>query len=176
MSANAAQTGRSISLVPAPWTAISLSVIGAFGLLITLGILTKHIGGGDLEQAVAGDAVAAAAAPGLPPSVLLEALRALVKELAKQAVDQAGHLLIGAVPILLSRQLTGLPWYGWAMVPLLAYREWLQWPSSRWWDPPLDWMVLALGVIVATWAIRSHLTPRRPPLAAGTRDSGPVEL
>ncbi len=28
-------------------------------------------------------------------------------------------------------------------------REILQWPSTRWWDPPLDWFFLALGYVPA---------------------------
>jgi hypothetical protein len=82
----------------------------------------------------------------LPP-----ATRAVLWEVRKQAVDQPLHFLLTAGPIELSRYLVGVPWYGWAITPLLAYREWRQWPSKRWWDPPLDWAVLALGVIVATW-------------------------
>ena len=78
-----------------------------------------------------------------PPSRIL-------KEIGKQTVDQPGHFLIGAAPIWASRYLVGVPWYGWAVAPLLAYREWLQWPSKRWWDPPLDWAFLSLGAVVAT--------------------------
>jgi hypothetical protein len=75
----------------------------------------------------------------------------IVEELGKQAIDQPGHFLIGAGPIWASRYLVGVPWYGWVITPLLAYREWLQWPSKRWWDPPLDWAFLSLGAVVATW-------------------------
>jgi hypothetical protein len=80
----------------------------------------------------------------------------ILKEVGKQTIDQAGHFLVGAAPIWASRYLVGVPWYGWVVAPLLAYREWLQWPSNRWWDPPLDWAFLSLGLIVATW-------PGRPP-------------
>ena len=82
----------------------------------------------------------------------------ILKEIGKQTVDQPGHFLIGAGPIWASRYLIGVPWYGWVVAPLLAYREWLQWPSKRWWDPPLDWAFLGLGAVVATWRRRS--TPR----------------
>jgi hypothetical protein len=78
----------------------------------------------------------------------------ILKEVGKQTIDQPGHFLIGAAPIWASRYLVGVPWYGWVVTPLLAYREWLQWPSNRWWDPPLDWACLSLGVIVATWRRR----------------------
>jgi hypothetical protein len=75
----------------------------------------------------------------------------ILKEVGKQAVDQPGHFLIGAAPIWASRCLVGVPWFGWVAAPILAYREWLQWPSSRWWDPPLDWAFLTLGAVAATW-------------------------
>lgn len=79
----------------------------------------------------------------------------VLKEIGKQAIDQPGHFLIGAAPIWASRYLVGVPWYGWVVAPLLAYREWLQWPSNRWWDPPLDWAFLSLGAVVATCRRRS---------------------
>jgi hypothetical protein len=90
----------------------------------------------------------------------------ILKEVGKQTIDQPGHFLIGAAPIWASRYLVGVPWYGWVLTPLLAYREWLQWPSKRWWDPPLDWAFLTLGTIVATCRRRSTRTslnrsPRR---------------
>jgi hypothetical protein len=78
----------------------------------------------------------------------------ILKEVGKQAVDQPGHFLIGAAPIWVSRYLVGVPWFGWVAAPILAYREWLQWPSNRWWDPPLDWAFLTLGALAATWSRR----------------------
>jgi hypothetical protein len=78
----------------------------------------------------------------------------ILKELGKQAIDQPGHFLIGGAPIWASRYLVGVPWFGWVMAPILAYREWLQWPSNRWWDPPLDWAFLTLGALAATWSRR----------------------
>ena len=98
----------------------------------------------------------------------------IMKEVGKQAIDQPGHFLIGAAPIWASRYLVGVPWYGWVITPLLAYREWLQWPSKRWWDPPLDWVFLSLGAIVATYRRRSARSlpdgpsPRRRRLARGS--------
>lgn len=77
--------------------------------------------------------------------------RRVSEEATKQAIDQPLHFLMAAGPIRLSHYVTGVPWYGWSVVPLLAYREWCQWPSSRWWDPPLDAAVFALGVLMATW-------------------------
>jgi hypothetical protein len=95
----------------------------------------------------------------------------ILKEIGKQTIDQPGHFLIAAAPIWASRYLVGVPWYGWVITPLLAYREWLQWPSNRWWDPPLDWAFLSLGTVVATWRRRSTrrvldgLRPFRRPIA-----------
>ena len=76
----------------------------------------------------------------------------ILKEIGKQAIDQPAHVMIAAAPIWLSRHLVGVPWFGWAAAPLLAYREWLQWPSNRWWDPPLDWAFLTIGMAAATWS------------------------
>ena len=172
MSANAARTGRSIGWGERPWTAILLVVVIASIVLIVAGVLTKQLATDDHGQigsppivpdqtTMTGDRIAAAALPRSIVPTIAHTLAALLKELGKQAIDQPGHFLIAALPILLSRHLTGVPWYGWTAVPLLAYREWLQWPSNRWWDPPLDWVVLALGVIMATWAIRSLPRLRR---------------
>jgi hypothetical protein len=84
----------------------------------------------------------------------------VLKEIGKQAIDQPGHFLIAAAPIWASRWLVGVPWYGWVAAPLLAYREWLQWPSNRWWDPPLDWIFLSSGAVVATFRRRrAHRLP-----------------
>jgi hypothetical protein len=93
-----------------------------------------------------------------PPSVDSGAVEwttsRILREVGKQAVDQPGHFLIGAAPIWASRCLVGVPWFGWVTTPILAYREWLQWPSNRWWDPPLDWAFLTLGAVAATWSRR----------------------
>ena len=85
----------------------------------------------------------------------------VLKEVTKQAVEQPLHFLMAAAPIYVSRTLTGVPLYGWAITPWLAYREWSQWPSRRWWDPPLDWAFMALGAVVATW--RRRRTPQSSP-------------
>ena len=91
----------------------------------------------------------------------------LLAEVVKQAAEQPLHFVMSAGPIWLSRCLTAVPWYGWAVVPALAYREWRQWPSERWWDPPLDAAFLVLGVVAATWSRR--VMPGPLPLAAMRR-------
>jgi hypothetical protein len=129
--------------------------------VIVVGVLTKQINrdGPEKYRAASAETIGFTVndpeATAAPAGRLAATLGALVKELLKQAIDQPGHFLIAAIPIWLSRHLTGVPWYGWPVIPILAYREWLQWPSNRWWDPPLDWAVLALGIIVATWALSS---------------------
>ena len=79
----------------------------------------------------------------------------LLAEVVKQAAEQPLHFAMSAGPIWLSRCLTAVPWYGWVAVPALAYREWRQWPSKRWWDPALDAAFLVLGVLTATWSGRA---------------------
>jgi hypothetical protein len=109
-------------------------------------------------------AAGALLAPRAETAFLSHEERALLREVGKQAVEQPLHVLMAAAPICLSRQLVGVPWYGWAITPLLAWREWSQWPSERWWDPPLDWAFQALGVILATWRRRAARPAQpRPP-------------
>jgi hypothetical protein len=168
MSAQATQAERSTAFLRSPWTVPLLVFVAACCALVVAGVLTKQIDQDDVDRfptaaaltvgfTVNDSAVSPPAAP--VESAFVRTLQALLKELLKQAIDQPGHFLIAALPIILSRYLTGVPWYGWPVIPLLAYREWLQWPSNRWWDPPLDWACLALGVIVATWALGSLRRP-----------------
>lgn len=93
----------------------------------------------------------------------------LLAEVVKQAAEQPLHFVMSAGPIWLSRCLTAVPWYGWVVVPALAYREWRQWPSKRWWDPALDAAFLVLGVLAATWSDRAVPGPL-PPAAMRRRD------
>lgn len=172
MSAHTTQVVRSTAFPRTPWTAPLLVFVAACVALVVVGVLTKPIDPDDSGQYRAAsvetigfmvnDHGASAAPPGLFGRDLAATLRMLLKELLKQAIDQPGHFLIAALPIWLSRRLTGVPWYGWPVIPLLAYREWLQWPSNRWWDPPLDWAWLALGVIIATWALGALRRPGTP--------------
>jgi len=127
-----------------------------------VGVLTRQIDpdGSDRYRTASVDTIgfmvneAASAPVGWFGRDLAPTLRALLKELLKQAIDQPGHFLIAAAPIWASRYLVGVPWFGWVAAPILAYREWLQWPSRRWWDPPLDWAFLTLGAVAATWGRR----------------------
>lgn len=89
--------------------------------------------------------------------------REVVREVVKQAYEQPLHYLMAAGPIWLSRYLTAVPWYGWSIIPALAYREWRQWPSDRWWDPLLDAAFLIFGVIGATWRGGPARSPALPP-------------
>lgn len=101
----------------------------------------------------------------IPDAAVKEAVsrqRDVVREALKQAYEQPLHFLMAAGPIWLSRYLTAVPWYGWSIVPALAYREWRQWPSDRWWDPLLDAAFLILGVIGATWRGQRARSPALP--------------
>jgi hypothetical protein len=170
MSAQATQVVRSTAFLRSPWTAPLLVFVAACFALVVVGVLTKQMNPDDSDQYRAASVETIgfivndhkASPAGLFARDLGPTLRALLKELLKQAIEQPGHFLIAALPIWLSRRLSGVPWYGWPVIPLLAYREWLQWPSNRWWDPPLDWACLALGVVVATWALGALRRPGAP--------------
>jgi hypothetical protein len=125
---------------------------------MTVGILTSEA---EVQRDPRADATTIALVPAMLPEATRGAPRSItwtssriLKEVGKQAVDQPGHFLVGAAPIWASRGLVGVPWFGWVAAPILAYREWLQWPSNRWWDPPLDWAFLTLGALMATWRRR----------------------
>ena len=142
---------------------LAISSPGFAGTLIDLSGLTDPISAAQsmlgIDSGVDGTIVAVSVETMLRPTPAADTLKPqagkILKEVGKQTIDQPGHFLIGAAPIWASRYLVGVPWYGWIVTPLLAYREWLQWPSNRWWDPPLDWGFLSLGAIVATWRRRS---------------------
>jgi hypothetical protein len=138
---------------------IATSCLIPAGTLVNADGATNPIESADYSLSVIGTASDAAAVASVLQALPLTGLADgtsklqwsnILKEVAKQAVDQPGHFMIAATPIWASRYLVGVPWYGWAIAPLLAYREWRQWPSNRWWDPPLDWTFLSLGAIVAT--------------------------
>jgi hypothetical protein len=129
--------------------------------LLVLLALTIAAGGALLAPAAVVERSPTITTGSLLPALATDTLlsrdaRRLLREVGKQAVEQPLHFLMAAAPICLSRQLVGVPWFGWAITPLLVYREWSQWPSNRWWDPPLDWAFLSLGVVVATWRRRGR--------------------
>ncbi|GEM_PF-3545986 len=91
------------------------------------------------------------------------------KEMLWQPVDQAGHFLITAAPIALSRVTLGTPLAGLAIIPVMAYREYRQWPSERWWDPPLDWAFLGLGAAAGLFGRFRRREPENKPAGPGQR-------
>ena len=113
--------------------------------------------------ALSGGSVDAKAGPERPAEALEQRAQAgpwgLLAEVVKQAAEQPLHFVMSAGPVWLSRCLTAVPWYGWGAVPALAYREWRQWPSKRWWDPLLDAGFLLLGLMTATWSGRTLPVP-----------------
>lgn len=91
-------------------------------------------------------------------------------EATKQTIDQPLHFLMAAGPVWLSQYATRTPWYGWSVIPVLAYREWLQLPTRRWWDPLMDAAVFALGIFVSTWVRRPSPARRSVQVHAAALD------
>jgi hypothetical protein len=147
-------------------------------LLVLLALLTGAAGPLVMSAGLGATGQTTLAAPLLPtlaPDTLLSPdRRKVLAEVGKQVVEQPLHFMMAAAPILLSRGLAGVPWYGWAATPLLAWREWSQWPSKRWWDPPLDWAFLTLGVVTATWRRRAGRPAEGSPQASPRPPSHPL--
>lgn len=88
------------------------------------------------------------------------------KEIAKQAIDQPLHVLMAVasvwaigyaltlvgLSVLVSGIIAGVATGAW-----MAVREYLQWPSSRWWDPVLDWFFEAGGLALGVWSFFAAL-------------------
>lgn len=89
------------------------------------------------------------------------------KEIAKQSIDQPLHILMAVAsvwaigwplvyftgsPLWLAAALAGTVTAGW-----MGLREYLQWPSSRWWDPYLDWFFEAGGLALGLWSLIAAL-------------------
>ena len=82
-----------------------------------------------------------------------------MSEKQKQIIDQSGHFVLGLVATAMilqpERPLQGhektLVAFGVGLWVALILREYLQWPSQRWYDPFLDWTVYALGGGVAVF-------------------------
>ncbi len=93
--------------------------------------------------------------------------RPVLGELVKQAIDQPLHVLMTFASVWgmagLSHYLSvwlqsgSLSVAGSTAAGVLvtvvwnALREYEQWPSSRWWDPPLDWTFEAAGIALGAW-------------------------
>jgi len=71
------------------------------------------------------------------------------KEIKKQLIDQPLHLLMAIASVCAFTWLfKGQVWVASGLtVTWIAYREFLQWPSDRWWDPPLDATFEIAGVV-----------------------------
>lgn len=76
----------------------------------------------------------------------------IVRQAAKQAIEQPLHILLAGCPIWASKYLIGLWWPGLIVSALYCvWREYEQWPSSRWWDPYLDWAFLLIGLVLGVF-------------------------
>ncbi len=99
--------------------------------------------------------------------------RPVLGEIVKQLIDQYLHVLTTVVSVwsLASLVYWASP-YSWVAVAVTLsttvgvlgtaawniYREWKQWPSSRWWDPYLDWTFQTAGTILGAWSWVSYVT------------------
>ncbi len=84
-------------------------------------------------------------------------------ELVKQAIDQPLHILMKVASVwVIAASFYALGVADWTNISPFVYgvsltvgwnvmREYNQWPSSRWWDPPLDWFFEALGIGLGAW-------------------------
>lgn len=77
-----------------------------------------------------------------------------MSELTKQAIDQPAHFLwaFGAFYIGLNVGPIGYLFTA-AHVAAIIYREYKQWPSSRWYDPYLDWTFYIIGAAAAVLVV-----------------------
>ena len=90
-------------------------------------------------------------------------------EVVKQLIDQPLHILMTLGSVLGAAALVHfaavwLPatsaislWLSTAFGVLVTVawnvaREMSQWPSKRWWDPPMDWFFEAVGIGLGAWA------------------------
>lgn len=93
--------------------------------------------------------------------------RPVLGELVKQVIDQPLHIVMAVasvwvigyplvamagLSVVLSAIISGVITAAW-----MARREWKQWPSSRWWDPPLDWLFEAGGLALGLWSLLTVL-------------------
>lgn len=71
----------------------------------------------------------------------------------KAAVDQPLHMLWGGVPWWWAAHEDSVPAYLTAslLTAVFIARELEQWPSKRWWDPPLDWLFFGIGTGLGIW-------------------------
>ncbi len=97
--------------------------------------------------------------------------RPVLGEIVKQLIDQPLHVLMTVGSVWgISGFFAGVFFVGYGVVNgvhlllsliaggaltalWVALREYFQWPSSRWWDPPLDWAFEAAGIILGVWSL-----------------------
>lgn len=90
----------------------------------------------------------------------------VLREVVKQIIDQTLHVLMAYAsvwaigflmhlttsPMWLSSTVSGTLTASW-----MSFREGMQWPSNRWWDPYLDAFFQLLGLGLGIWHLVSVL-------------------
>ncbi len=82
--------------------------------------------------------------------------RTVKQEIIKQLIDQPLHIVMGVVSVC---------FFAWAFAKSdhniiyatllttfwIVFREYSQWPCSRWYDPPIDWFFEAVGIVLGVY-------------------------
>ena len=74
-----------------------------------------------------------------------------LKEWQRQIGDQTFHVLMALASVVVISKITVVAIGVVATIGWIGYREYKQWPSSRWWDPYLDWTFQASGIGLGVW-------------------------
>jgi len=71
-----------------------------------------------------------------------------LKEWQRQVIQQIAHVAMTFTSVWLLDQILILSVAVLGTILWVAKREIDQWPSSRWWDPYLDWIFQAIGILL----------------------------
>lgn len=72
-------------------------------------------------------------------------------EWQRQVIDQFLHVSVGASAVWFFAKWMALSVAVLVVAAVWVYREIDQWPSTRWYDPPLDWFFEFVGLALGYW-------------------------